>query len=718
MLRDVTLKAVYNSEQDNILTDFYIPILSHAVSYDRAVGYFDAKMLTSAASGLAVFIENGGYMRLVCGATLSEEEYQAIKKGYDVRPIKERLEHDFRRIVQSDDSDLFKHQLNVLTWMVRERALDVKIALRRHGIHHQKIGIFRDTHDDFIVFQGSANETLSALLPFNYETINVFKGWRHEFKDHYEPHITSFDDLWHNRAKDTHVIDFSSIAQNVLSQSSIHRPSIQDEIALWQAWYDTGESPPPPQDQEKRRGGIQLRPHQRDALESWKRNNDHGIFEHATGSGKTITAIYGAVELYEEKKRLFVVVSVPYQNLAEQWAENMRLFKLHPIMCYGGEKTWRDRLDRNISALHRGHIDLCVAIVVNATLTSPKGTFLGQLQRLKENIPFLFIGDECHHHGADRTAQSLPAKARFRMGLSATPGTRREEQDEEDESAHRINRYYGKVVSTYSLKDALDDGVLTPYDYYPMLTELNHAETEDYITLSKEIARLYAILENSGDTGNSQQARMRLNTLLRKRTQVVNGAESKRTKLADILRDIKKPIKYTLFYCAEGTLEGESADDGQDDVKHISAIQKIAHRHGWRTSQFTAAQNKKEREGILDDFKDGDIHALVAMKCLDEGVDIPACKTAFILASTRNSRQFIQRRGRILRKSPHKEKAIIYDFCVMLKERDGYASRDGKKLAEAELRRIAEFAKLSENYSETYFTLKPYLEKYRLHHLM
>lgn len=716
MLRDINIKAVYNSEEDNILKDFYIPALSNSVSYDRAVGYFDAKMLTSAASGLSVFIKNKGYMRLICGATLTEEEYHAIAEGYGERAVKERLESDFYKIVQNSNSDLFQHQLNALTWMIKNHKLDVKIALRRRGIHHQKTGIFRDLNDDFLVFQGSANETNNALLPFNYETINVFKSWQPEFKDHYEPHMASFNTLWGNQAKNTLVLDFSDISLNVLSDtiSPVHRPKIEDELSLWQKHLDTlpakSEQSSEPKIPEKIYGNnFKLRPHQRVALENWKNNNFQGLFELATGAGKTITAIFGAVKMYQSRKRLMMVIAVPYQNLADQWAESLELFNIKPIICYGGEDRWREGFNEKILAFNTSIIDFCAVVVVDATLASRNGTFSDIIRSLNKglNDHFLFIGDECHHHGAEKITMALPQNANLRMGLSATP-----DRGEEDEGNDKIAEYYGDVISKYTLKDALDDKVLTPYEYHLVPVQLTIEETEKYIALSKKISRMVAILKNSKNGATQAD---NLNILLNQRARVINGCINKPVALKELLSSLK-PIKHSLFYCAEGKLDDGTDQDDEEGLRQIELISSILHDQGWRSCQFTANENKARRGQILEDFKGGNVHSLVAMKCLDEGVDIPACSTAFILSNTRKPRQFIQRRGRILRRSPGKTKAIIYDFFVTLPLDHIEDGEIGRRLLIAELKRINEFASLSLNKGAAYKTLEAYLKKYDLYH--
>ena len=722
MLRNLNIKAVYNSEDDNILEDFYLPALKSSYSYDRAVGYFDAKMLVSAASGLAGFIANGGKMRLICGSTLTQDEYEAIQLGYIEREIKQKVAAQLDDILDAEDS-LSKNQFQALTWMVKNGFLDVKIALRKHGIHHQKTGIFRDKNGESLVFQGSANETKNALLPFNYETINVFKSWIPELIEHYMPHVNSFESLWNNSTENTVVVDITDITLNKLNEKfpDVGRPSIENELELWQKYEkrkkpnakSTASSNITPSIPEILNGQkFELKDHQLDALREWQQNNFKGIFELATGAGKTITAIYGAVKMYRSRKRLFLIIAVPYKNLARQWMENLKLFGISPIACFDSEKKWKSQLTNAVLDFNSGLSDFECAVVVDATMTSKSRTFVSSIDELRDELSdyIMFVGDECHHHGARANLNALPEKAELRIGLSATP-----ERQGDDFGNEGLVKYYGFPVAKYSLEDALNDKVLTPYEYEIIPVELTQEESEEYISLSKRIGKMYAILKTTGGNESTEQG---LNKLLLQRSKLTTGSLNKLVALRELLSEMA-PVPYSLFYCAEGTIDNLSAEDDLFGIKQISAVSSILYNSGWKTSQFTYREKDRDREQIMDDFKKRKIDALVAMKCLDEGVDIPECSTAFILASSRKSRQFVQRRGRILRKSPHKTHAKIYDFMSVIALEHASDQNYGRKLIVAELERINQFAKLSMNSAKSYSKIMDYLKKYDLiHHIL
>lgn len=718
MLCDLPLKEVYNSEDDNILEDFYIPALKMAVTYDRAVGYFDAKVLTTAARGLSAFVANGGYMRLIVGATLTDAEYQAISTGYGEREVLERLSLTFDQALDEFDNPLFQNQLNTLTWFVQHKKLDIKIALRRGGIYHEKIGIIKDAGGDGIVFQGSANETNRALSPFNYESINVFKNWLPELKGHIDPHVSKFEHLWNNRAKNTKVLDFTEIARGLLSRKvgAPFTPNLSKEIDLWQEYMDASE----PEDDQGKGPQIPaklygqdfaLKDHQKKALQAWQGNNFRGIFELATGAGKTITAIYGAIKIYESRKKLVLVISVPYQSLADQWADNLRVFNISPLICYGGEARWREAAQKKLMDFKVGLVSFVALVVVDATLASRSGTLAEMLGDLGEQNEqhFLFVGDECHHHGAKATYNALPLNAKLRLGLSATPDRG------EPEGNENLLQYYGPVVATYDLADALRDKVLTPYEYHLIQVPLTDHETEEYVALSKRISQLMGQARSSKDPVATTNA---LNILLSRRARLINGCENKPIELRKLLMDLE-PIKHSLFYCAEGSADWSNpVDDDADGLKQIQVISSLLHSLNWKSSQFTANEDKPRRESILQSFKMGEVDSLVAMKCLDEGIDVPACSTAFIMASSRQPRQFIQRRGRILRRSPGKTKAVVYDFFVTLPVDNADDGGVERRLLIAELKRIDEFASLSLNKGSAYRILEPFLLKHDLTHYL
>ncbi len=721
MLRTHTYKGVYKSDQDHILEDFYFPTLSVANRYDRAVGFFSASTISYAAQALSAFVKNDGQIRLILGAFSDHADLEAVKQGYMEREISETIGVEFLSMISNVRDELFQNRFDTLCWLVAHGRLDIKVALRERGMYHDKIGIITDEAGDKVVFAGSANESTHALLPsHNYESINVFRTWIPEHSEFYGPHIDSFERLWQNESPLTAVIDIPSSVKDklILTARSIDYmpdPEIEAQIAARIIRYPyvaagTGERSGKPCEPATINGRpFKMRDHQIAALESWKAKGDfQGMFDLATGSGKTITAIHAIVKLSEKIKGLTCVIAVPYQNLADQWVETLSTFNIYPVKCYVSRAEWKDKLRNIVHELAMGSRNFAAIVVVNRTLKSQE--FQECLSRINGGR-MLWIGDECHHHSSIAFKGFLPSHARFRIGLSATP-----EHYFDEERNERLNDFYGKIVSSYSLKQAVNERVLVPYVYYPHLVEFRIEEAEEFSDLSEQIGRIMALRR-----GKSKEMTPQLTALLMRRARLVGSAANKIPTLQDLLTG-KRPSRHSLFYCGDGTVETDDEVSSNDSIDHgkrqIEAVSKMLHEMSWNVSRFTSRESRKDRENILESFRLGIIDAMVAIRCLDEGIDVPACDTAYILASSRDPRQFVQRRGRLLRRSPGKERAIINDFIVVLPDGFSAGSNYARRLIKSELSRVAEFSSLSENRSEAYAKLAPLLRTFDLEHMV
>lgn len=720
MLRKLDFKGVYKSDQDHILADFYFPTLSVAQHYDRAVGYFSASAICLAAQALSVFVQNGGEIRLILGAFSEQEDLEAIKEGYKEKQISEKIGNDLLSIISDVSDELFQNRFETLAWLVAHGRLEVKIALRAHGMYHDKIGIISDEMGDKVVFSGSANESTHALLPsHNYESITVFRTWIPEHFEFFNPHIESFERLWRNESHSTVVIDIPTAVKEKLittGNSLDHEPDPNTERDLaarlsqhmnLDAHITSGK----PRKPDMIYGHpFKMRDHQLEALRAWKAEGDfQGILALATGAGKTITAIHAIVTLSEKYNGLVCIIAVPYQNLANQWVKTLSVFNIYPVKCYISQSRWKERLRRTVHELTISSRDFAAIVVVNRTLKSSE--FQDCLSQIDGDRLF-WIGDECHHHTSETFGKYLPFEARFRLGLSATPEHYLDETRNE-----RLNDFYGGTVYSYSLKQAIEDGILTPYEYHPHIVELTQDEAERFVDLSAQIGQIRA---SQGNRSNDISSR--LTSLLMKRARLTGAATNKLPMLQSVLLD-KEPTKYTLFYCGDGTVETDGSDDFEaesflDGKRQVDAISTVLHEMSWNVSRFTSRESHREREDILNRFQRGIIDAMVAIRCLDEGIDVPACSTAYILASARDPRQFIQRRGRILRRSPGKELAVIHDFIVVLPQDFDTDSEYARRLIKRELIRVAEFSSLSKNRAMAYEKLAPVLQIYDLEHMM
>ena len=660
-------------------------------------------MLSYAAQGLSGGISKKGKVRLLIGEKLSREEYAALEHGIKLRQLETRISEKLEAILNNADSVLLRKRLELLSWLVAADRLDIRFCLTDRGMYHEKMGVLTDDDGNRVVFQGSANETVAAMSPdMNFESIVIFPSWKENiFSEYASSFIDRFELMWQGSSQHIRTIKIPSQSYDLLRSyyKSPSRP-VFDELQLVTSFagtVDDGGFPALPSSVAGQ--NYQLRDHQRAALKEWRANDYSGIFAHATGSGKTISALHGATVLakfHKDQGRNFIVmVAVPYQVLADQWCEVWRLFNVRPHRCFGGYSLWQSRLRQDLASLTVANDPKFVAIVVvNATLHSAR--FQSFFDRINMH-DLLFIGDECHHHHSRSSINRLP-KARYRLGLSATPWTYKDL-----DAQIRLRSYYSGIVSTYTIKHALEDGVLVPYRYLPVQIELTEDEATTYQRLSEKIAQLLAAKDGGSDIDEEY-----LGHLTRARNRVLGSAELKFEAFKHMIATTKRQT-HCLIYCGDGSTETAADDTSLRDVERVATI---LHNHDWKSSRFTAEETQATRLQILENFRYTYINAIVAIRVLDEGFDMPECHTAFILASSRNERQFIQRRGRILRTAPGKESANIFDYLVTFHQSE--TSDVFRNLVSQELMRAIEFARFSSNCNEVMPALEKMASQYDL----
>ena len=331
-------------------------------------------------------------------------------------------------------------------------------------------------------------------------------------------------------------------------------------------------------------------------------------------------------------------------------------------------------------------------------------TFIGErFQKCLPQLPApsIIIADEVHNAGGQRIREVLPNNIKLRLGLSATP-----ERHLDEDGTQAVFDYFGPELSPIvTLADALKMKVLTPYDYWPLLVELTAEEQNTYFDLSEKIARAFP----RGDLKNN----VTLQTLLFRRARLLGAAENKLDVVRELYTNQLSEQTHTLIYCGDGKIGSESSPDDEGE-KQISAIRDILKTEfGRRIGRYTQETSPNDREVLLSNLRDGSIDALVAIKCLDEGVDMPSVRNAVILASATNPRQFIQRRGRILRKAKGKEFASIYD-CIVVPPSDSANNPIERKLIIRELKRFAEFADLARNGGQARLRISELQERFNL----
>ncbi|MBD2435945.1 DNA phosphorothioation system restriction enzyme [Nostoc sp. FACHB-110] len=446
---------------------------------------------------------------------------------------------------------------------------------------------------------------------------------------------------------------------------------------------------------------LQLRQYQRQAVTNWFANNGRGTLKMATGSGKTITALAIACELYQQINLQVLLVVCPYRHLVTQWARECEKFNLQPILAFENVRSWQSQLSTQLYNLRSGSQNFVTVITTNSTLIND-----GLQSQLKYLPPkTLIIGDEAHNLGAPKLEESLPRRVGLRLALSATP-----ERYFDDGGTQSLFDYFGPVLQPeFTLRDAIASGALVHYLYYPILVELTEAESIAYLKLTKRIGRSLLYKERkTGDSPNFEDNED-IKPLLMQRARLIGAASNKLTALRQLMAT-RRETTHTLFYCSDGSLE-----TGRSSLRQLKAVAKILGVDlGYKVSTYTAQTPLAEREVLRRQFESGELQGLVAIRCLDEGVDIPAIKTAVILSSSGNPRQFIQRRGRVLRPHPSKERATIYDMIVLPPDLDRETIEVERNLLRKELRRFVEFADLADNAGEARMKLLDLQKRYGL----
>jgi len=423
---------------------------------------------------------------------------------------------------------------------------------------------------------------------------------------------------------------------------------------------------------------IKLRQYQQQAVANWFANKGRGRLKMATGSGKTITALAIAVSLYEKIGLQVLLVVCPYRHLVTQWARECQKFDLEPILAFENVHTWQSQLSSGLYNIHSGNQSFLTVITTNSTLIGDG--LQSQLRYFPDKT--LIVGDEAHNLGAPRLEQSLPRRVGLRLALSATP-----ERYFDDRGTQSLFDYFGPVLPPdFTLADAIRQGALVHYLYYPILVDLTELESRAYAKLTKKIG--WALM--NGEVEDSEA----LTPLLMQRARLIGAAANK----LDALRELmvgRLSTHHTLFYCGDGAVEQALTEESSQQMAAV--VKLLGAELGYRVNTYIAQTPLTEREDLRQQFERGELQGLVAIRCLDEGVDIPAIQTAVILASSGNPRQFIQRRGRILRPHPGKQRATLFDMIVMPPELDRETWEVERNLLRKELRRFVEFADLADN---------------------
>jgi DNA phosphorothioation system restriction enzyme len=696
--------TILDTSSADLVDDFFVPALIRSVAYDRGVGFFTSGWIRQASAGLVAFADNGGKARWVTSPILDENDWEALKTGDEGRinaTLRRALEDtvpDLARCLESDT-------LAALAWMVADGLLEFRLALPREkllgGEFHDKFGIFTDEDGQQLSFNGSYNDSLQGSL--NYESIKVFKSWEESFRPLVEQDVLRFERLWGN--KDPNVRTYplpEAVLEEIVklrpSERPYRRPEVSEIVSAGDpaAYIAPGTIP----------SNLVLRKYQQAAIDAWIKDGAtasdpdgrRGILSMATGSGKTLTALYLACRLAAKNKPFVLIVACPFLNLAEQWIREMGRFGLRAVPCFKSRKIWQSRLAEGYQRLEAGLDPILAIVVSNDTLSS---TAFQEALRVR-SATHMLVADEVHNLGASHTSKSLPEGIRLRLGLSATP-----KRHHDEEGTQRLLSYFGNIVYEFTLAEAIEAGCLTRYYYHPVTVSLDPDEAVEYAELTRSLSRM---MDENGRLTDAAKP------ILMRRARLIGQARQKIPALDAILKALPKKPDKSVFYCGDGRVEDPVTEEERRQIDTVARL--LGDRHDLRVRTFTYRESPADREDILTNLREGRLDGVVAIRCLDEGIDLPDLRMGFLLASSTNPRQFIQRRGRLLRTSPGKDHAVIYDFIVippdMDESLDGSSFQMERKLFKRELARICEFCETAENGPEALAGLLDLRRKYDL----
>ena len=729
--------GTYRPGEYNSPEKFFNDCLENSKEFDLQLGYFSSATISVLADGFASFISNGGRMRLVINHIVSEEDKEAISKGLHGGIIDCFDLTNFETLRQTFDE--YQQQFfDCLAFLIYDKRIDIRIIKPRNkkGIAHTKSGQFRDG-DSVTSFTGSANFTISGLFN-NLEEIKIDRSDSVDkmVQNRIASQREEFDSIMKGNKRNIEYLSPEKLVSAI--QSNFGDKDIEELLNVEKKLRKIKEEKAIRERQgqsDKACDIIEIEPrfpyssgpreYQQTAFENWKNNGQKGLFAMATGTGKTITSLNCLLEIYKRKGYYKAIILVPTITLVNQWEQECRKFQFSNITkVYSKNLTWRDEVERiSFNEKYKTDKEPEVSYIIISTYASYSREKVFKVLNSFDKRRLLMIADECHNMGSGSLVKRLKEIPYLRrIGLSATP-----KRQFDDEGNQKLNEFFGseeKYTYEYSMEEAIKNGVLCKYMYYPHVVHLTQEEMDAYVELSNRIAKYF-----NYDKEVFEHIDEKLKMMLLARKRIVHKAARK----LDIFRSIiqkrfeeKGNLKYSLIYVPEGNKPdyvggGDDFDVSEDigddkDMEHlIDQYTQIVTDIDDHVTVRKFVSGQKDRDEILYDFAEGKLHVLTSMKCLDEGVDVPRSELAIFCASTGNPRQFIQRRGRVLRTHPDKKMAELHDL-VVAPEVNPYSDcyRMEQSLLRGELARVANFAQLSENPSYSEIELREVLDHYAL----
>jgi superfamily II DNA or RNA helicase len=715
MLKGNDFKYRYSTGRKDLPFDFFEMALSNSISFDMGLGYFSSASFNILSVGIAHFISNGGNMRLYINQYLTEEDYKLLQNNekVDFEDYILRSFYALRKALSQRDEHFFK----CLSYLVQTNRIEIKIVIPKDGgLAHEKFGIFTDHNNDKVAFTGSLNFTAAALVK-NIETIECTCSWKSEDSgERIKLSEQDFAEIWAEKNNNVLVFPAKKFCQEIvkiypnvdsdelLTQEKEIIKKLSNKATIGSDVLPNYQAIKEPHFPYKYPDGA--RPYQVEAYEKWVQNGKKGIFAMATGTGKTITSLNCALQEYQQDGSYQILILVPTIALVEQWIDEIAQFDFRNVITVFSENPlWRQQISKLEDKVSRGKKVNCVIISTYQSFTNKD--FQQVLPHLPENM--ILIADEAHNIGSELVrAVFRTLHIKRRIALSATPS-----RIYDEEGTTELESFFNDkppYVYNFSMKKAIEEGRLMEYCYYPKIAYLNDEEMQEYAQITEQLLRLFD--SATKQFKDSQKAKKLL--MLRKR--ILHKADDKIRVFKEIISEIgQDKLKYCFVYVPEGKkmfdsdeaiIYSNSDNDLEADIYGETIIKKMLDTTkdifpNTTCNTYTGKNSKTERKTILQGFENGQINVLFAMKCLDEGVDVPRAEYGIFASSTGNPRQFIQRRGRLLRKHPQKTFAHIFDMVVVPNFQSPYYSRDfwnmERSLVRGELNRVAYFANLATN---------------------
>jgi superfamily II DNA or RNA helicase len=654
-LQDREFKTSLLSSQDNLAEKFLSVCFEESISYDRVAAYFSSSLFHLLSSSMEVFFQNGGQMRLVCSPFMSGEDAAAIKNVGSTESPLEVFSSGWAKL--RSENPIFDLPSRLLSALVASGLLEVRIAEVKRGIYHDKLGLFYSTDGSAISFTGSANETYSAWSGRNHERIDIYCSWKKNDEERFMEHQRQFDQVWNGELPGVEIYAGEQVRQ-IVTESS--------EAEDWREVYKQIKQKRDAEASDE--STIALRDYQKQAIASWLEADCRGIVAFATGGGKTLTAIAAMERWFKKNNSNTAVVLAPTKILCRQWVAELRKH-------YGAGEI----LEAHSEGV-RGWKNLVADFMAPVRTPSQKAILVTTYDSVKSNAiknelsqyeKFLLVGDEVHKFGSPRNRLLASwLKPEARIGLSATPL-----RPYDDEGTDAIWDFWGdQLEPVYELEQAIADGNLCPYEFDFIEYSLTGTEQEDWDSATREIGVLVArMMQSIG--AERRRLKEQIDQLSIARAKILKGSESKFPLAAQIVSENYEDGDRWLIYCEDL----EHLDRMEHAIREISPSLVLMQYH---------SQNEESHSQIFDYFTStGGI--ILAIRCLDEGVDIPLINKAIIVSSSTSQREFIQRRGRILRNAPGKVKSSLWDFFTL--------NQNGCTLYQKEKDRLLVFAKGAKN---------------------